>query len=241
MIAVDIHQPERDKLEGLRSLHIDEASKKAFQAKIAKVSEEEKEELSQRLMNLLLSSFYSEEEKSAELEELLLKGAAPSYYDAKLDTFPLLLCAENNYKNTLCLLIKAGANIDQVNHARKSALMVASACGNVDIALYLIICDANLNLRDVYGNNALMIAYQNSQPKIFDMLLYRGSVYNNVNVYGEKLFTMKQVSGFGNMVLPLNLPSEEEEKELLTYADIQAKLEEAKQKAKEMKDKVLIK
>ncbi len=241
MTIVDIHQPEKDKLEGLKSLGIDDASKKAFQARIAKVSDEEKMDLWQALIGRLSDSLFHDEEDQKEVETLLLKGAAPSYYDAKLDTFPLLLCAENNYKNALCLLIKAGADVDQVNGLKKSALMKASEYGNVDIALYLIICGAKLNLRDLYGNNALMIAYQNNQSKIFEMLLYCGSVYNNVNIYGQTIFNMKPTFSFENMPLPLDRGTNEEEKDLLTYTDIQAKLTEAKQKAKEMKDKVLIK
>ena len=57
----------------------------------------------------------------------------------------------------------------------KTALMWASQGGHIDIVKLLIESGANMNIKDKYGETALIIAYKHDRQKIVDLLKNYGA------------------------------------------------------------------
>jgi ankyrin repeat protein len=78
--------------------------------------------------------------------------------------------AEDDEK-ALPLFFDAGINVDSLNTAGKTALMVACERGKINLAKLLLQRKANPNLAGRDGTTALILAAQNEQPEIVKLLL----------------------------------------------------------------------
>ncbi len=91
-----------------------------------------------------------------------------------------------NNLDILSWLIDQGANINHQDRDGFSALHFAANEQQYESAKYLILKNADLELKDSYGNTPLMKAIFNSKGeyKIVKLLIDQGANLDNVNNYG---------------------------------------------------------
>ncbi|KAG0364965.1 hypothetical protein BGZ54_006997 [Gamsiella multidivaricata] len=89
---------------------------------------------------------------------LLLAGASASRGNEEAIT-PLIIASYNGFVSICRLLISIGhADVNQQDNTQKSALLLASYAGHVDVMAELLDHGASLNTLDQYGWSALMLA-----------------------------------------------------------------------------------
>lgn len=71
---------------------------------------------------------------------------------------------------------------------RNTPLIFASFYGNYEVAEVLIDNKADVNIRNINGKDALMIAISGKKKDICRLLLNSRSNLSNVDVYGETIF-----------------------------------------------------
>ena len=130
------------------------------------------------------------------LETLLItKGAHVNNSGDTLGWSPLMLTASHYQDDKsiqqLKLLIKLGANIEQADKNKRTALMIASSLGRIDALQYLIKCKAKLNTSDKFGWTALMLAIYYNQKEVVKTLLSSGA---DVNLNTKKGLSAIQVA-----------------------------------------------
>ena len=130
------------------------------------------------------------------LETLLItKGAHVNTSDENLQWSPLMLTAshyqDENSMAHLKLLIKLGANIDQRDKNRRTALMISASLGRIDALDCLIKYNARLNIYDKFGWTALMLAIYYNQKEAVKRLLSAGA---DVNLNTRKGLTALKVA-----------------------------------------------
>jgi len=118
-----------------------------------------------------------------DLETLLIsKGAHVNQSDDNLYWSPLMLTASHYQDNKsieqLKLLIKLGANIEQADKNKRTALMIASSLGRTESLKYLLKYKAKLDTSDKYGWSALMLAVYYNQKEVVKLLLSSGADVN---------------------------------------------------------------
>lgn len=118
-----------------------------------------------------------------ELETLLIsKGAHVNTSDENLQWSPLMLTASQypdvHSMQQLKLLIKLGANINQIDKNERTAMMISSSLGRIDALQYLIKFNAELNYYDKFGWTALMLAIYYNQKEVVRILLSSGADVN---------------------------------------------------------------
>jgi len=118
---------------------------------------------------------------------LIMKGAHVNHSDDNLQWSPLMLTASHYQDDKsikhLQLLIKLGANIEQTDKNRRTALMIASSLGRIEALKQLIKYKARLNTYDKFGWTALMLAVYYNQKEVVKLLLSSGA---NVNLSTKK-------------------------------------------------------
>ena len=217
MLSIDLSEIEQQKESVLASFELNQASCKQFQDQIASVSELEKEQLGKQLYDLLSKRTFDDTDGADQVRDLILAGADISYLPEQGD-FPLYICARNNYFKSFCYLLRAGAPLDQVNAMGSSPIMI-SAKGNQDIVVFLLLLGANVNLRDEYGNNAIMYARKYNRKECFELLLLHGAYINNRNFEGKTIFDIE--TGKSAFPLPIDIPPEFiKPEERVTYGDL---------------------
>jgi len=182
---------ENNRLKKLEEYKLDEKSKKKFQSKIKKVDQEESNRIGKELLELL-----SEKKPSTtSLDELLNKaikliqnGANIEYKDEKNGNFPLLICAMKGYIEIAYVLLRAGANVNQVNHYFTTALMKAARHGHIELLQLLILLDADVNAKCLDGDNALMSAKRHNQQGCADILIEEQSYLTHRNLENQTIF-----------------------------------------------------
>lgn len=97
--------------------------------------------------------------------------------------FLLAHAASNKQIETIKLLLKHGAEINNKNKSGISALMIASINGYDSIIKYLIAEGADINATDKDGNNALMLAVSKGRT---DIAKYLVSINININQQNNK-------------------------------------------------------
>lgn len=117
------------------------------------------------------------------LETLLIaKGAHVNNSDDTLRWSPLMLTAshyqDDKSMQHLKLLIKLGANIEQADKNKRTALMISSSLGRIDALQYLIKSKAKLNTYDKFGWTALMLGIYYNQKEVVKVLLSSGADVN---------------------------------------------------------------
>jgi len=131
-----------------------------------------------------------------ELQTLLLtKSANVNSSDDKLAWSPLMLTSsqyqDHNHIKHLKLLIQLGANIDQIDKNRRSALMIASSLGRIEAIELLLRNNASINISDKFGWTALMLAVYYNQKETVLLLLNGGA---DVNFSTKKELTALKVA-----------------------------------------------
>src|SRR6266550_1187079 len=84
---------------------------------------------------------------------------------------PLALAARNNNVRIVDLLLKRGANVDELGEEGETALMWAAGAGNVKVLKRLLELGADLKRRDNDGCDALEYAVNGRCREVIDFLL----------------------------------------------------------------------
>ncbi|KAG0207420.1 hypothetical protein BGX33_006835 [Mortierella sp. NVP41] len=106
---------------------------------------------------------------------LLLAGASTSLGNEEAIT-PLIIASYNGFLTICRLLISIGhANVNQQDNTQKSALLLASYAGHVDVLALLIEQGASLNILDQYGWSSLMLAAYAGKLDACKLLLSQGA------------------------------------------------------------------
>lgn len=219
----------KQKQQFLKDKGIDEESIKSFRGKVKKVSKEESNKLGKELFDLVNTKGYKDnnEENLSKVESLIKNGANLEYKNETKGDFALLRCARKNYINTFILLVKGGANLDQINNYKTTATMGSARHGNKEILEILIKLKANIQAKCLDGDTALMSAKNHDRKTCFQMLIEAGAYINNKNIAGNDVFDInsdkneqykKMVPQSSTTPIEENMTTEEDVNKLLAEA-----------------------
>lgn len=187
MNNVDILKIEIERKQVLEKYGLDEDSIKTFREKISNVAEEESQSLGQELFELISKKGYNEENELDKVIELIYKGANIEYKNEKKGDYSLLICSRKNYLKTFIVLLKAGANVNQLNNYLTTSTMAAARHGNKEILELLILMKADVNAKCLDGDNALMSAKRHDQQDCFDILIKAQSYLTHRNMENQTI------------------------------------------------------
>lgn len=235
MNNADILKIEIERKQVLEKYGLDEESIKAFRKKISKVSEEESRVLGQELFELISKKSYNEENELDKIIELIYKGANIEYKNEKKGDYSLLICSRKNYLKTFIVLLKTGANVNQLNNYLTTSTMAAARHGNKEILELLILMKADVNARCLDGDNAVMSAKRHNQIECFNILMNAHAYLNNRNLTNQTILDIDSKTDFG--ILSLSHSLRKDIPEEITFDDAKLLLDEAEQKFKRLKYK----
>lgn len=237
MNSKSILEIEQERLELLKQYKLDEKSNLEFRSRIKKTSEDEANQLGKKLYSLINKKDYDENNDTQfnEVVDLILEGADLEYKTDKKKIFPLLVCCRRGYIKTFMLLIRAGANVNQVNDYGTTCCMAAARHNHVHILNLLILLNADINARCCDGDTALFSAKRHDSKESFQALVQAGSYLGNRNILNQ---TILDVAG-SSITLDRELIAD---KNLLlssttSFQDTQNLVEEATQKMKQILQK----
>lgn len=102
--------------------------------------------------------------------ELIKAGADVNSKSAEDGTHALALAAQNGHLAVVQLLIEAGADVNEAAIEGCNPLMKAALFGHEEIAKTLLLADAKIRSRDVYGQTAADYARKAGNQKIVALL-----------------------------------------------------------------------
>ena len=238
MNSADILKIEFERKQLLEKYGLDEESIKTFRKKISNISEEESQQLGQELFELISKKGYSEEDDLDKVIELIYKGANIEYKNEKKGDYSLLVCSRKNYLKTFIVLLKAGANVNQINNYLTTPTMASARHGNKEILELLILMKADVNARCLDGDNAVMSAKRHNQIECFKMLMDAHAYLNNRNLINQTVLDIDSKSDFG--ILSLSHSLRQEVPEEITFEDAESLLYEASKKMESINGAVLL-
>ncbi|CAO3571376.1 unnamed protein product [Mortierella alpina] len=113
---------------------------------------------------------------STECVQLLLHAGASATLGNEESITPLIIASYNGFVSICRLLIAMGhADVNQQDNTLKSALLLASYAGHVDVMAELIEHGASLNTLDQYGWSSLMLAAYAGKLEACKLLLAHGA------------------------------------------------------------------
>ena len=171
----------------LKKYGLHENNINVFRNKIKSVSKEDKNILGKKLYELISDESYCEKDHLKDAINLILEGADLEYKDSKNGDYLLLICLQKNFLETFILLLRAGANINQVNNDLVTVTMACCKNGNEEILHLLILLNVDINKTDIYGNTAIMLAKANNKIECFNILLNASASLTNKNQKGQTL------------------------------------------------------
>lgn len=222
---------ENQKKKFLQTHELDSESVKKFQEKIKQVSEEESNILGKELFSLVSKKGYNDDYEKA--LKLIYDGANIEYKDEKKGDFVLLICVRKNYFKTFISLLKAGANINQVNNYLTSTTMASARHGNKEMLEILIIMGADINARCLDGDNAIMSAKRHNRVECFDLLVNASAILTNKNLANKTMMDIPSTASFDFSNFPITIQPEASFKET-SFDDTQNLIEEALKRMKEI-------
>ena len=91
----------------------------------------------------------------------------------------LIYAVDSHDLSTVKELISRGMDVDTVDQAGSTLLMMASRIGSFDIASYLVAAGAKLNRRNRFGETALMLAALKGRLEICQLLIDNDAEYDH--------------------------------------------------------------
>lgn len=226
MNDVSLIELENARKELLEKYSLDIESISTFKSKIKSISKEEADNLGKELFEIISKRDFKDDFE--QVIELIINGANLEYKDDKKGNFSLLVCARKNYLQTFIVLIKAGANINQVNDYLTTATMASARHGNKEILEILILLKADINARCLDGDNALMSAKRHNQVECFDMLVDASCYLDNRNINNESVVDLNSTAKFDLSKMPSSVFVSE--KSDVSFEDMQMLIDEARDK-----------
>ena len=190
---------ENKRAQKLEEYKLDEQSIEEFKVKIKQVDEPESDRLGKELFEEVSkkkSSFASADELVNKVIQLIHDGANVEYKDEKKGDFPLLVCARKGYVKTAYVLLRAGANVNQVNNYLTTATMAAARHGQKELLELLILLGADVNAKCFDGDNALMSAKRHGQQECFDILIRAQSHLTHRNITNQTILDVPGTTTF---------------------------------------------
>ena len=127
------------------------------------------------VQNSMSALLYALKNKDIAIVKILLEaGANPNLSQSPPGLSPLMLAAATEQEQALDLLLKFGAQVNQVNEDGSPALMAAAYRGNIQILSSLLKAGALPNLEDKDGDTALNIAIKRGHLEAVGVLLEAG-------------------------------------------------------------------
>ena len=125
---------------------------------------------------------------------------------------PLMIASLRNHPQVVEALLEAGANPEKVDAQQRTPLLLASEFGSTNVvSLLLLKAPQTLNLRDLYGNTALMRAIKH--PDVVHQLLTAGARTDLSTARGVTVHSLATTAAANPLVLPLLKASSPEERE----------------------------
>jgi len=118
---------------------------------------------------------------SDRLEFFLNKGVSPNMVAAQARTFPLASAVEANNFDSVHLLLRKGARVDQTGSLGRTALFL---CSNPQMLELLLISGSNINAKDSQNNTPLHVFAEAGNVAMVEALVRLGadiSLTNNFN------------------------------------------------------------
>lgn len=212
---------------------------KAFRRNIQKVSPEKAQELGEKLLNIISSKNYINNENIAEPTQLIFAGADFEFRNVKNGDTSLIVCSKKNLYNTFSLLVKAGANTNAQNAFLSTAVMWSARKGFNEILGDLILLQANLNLHCADGDTALLSAVRHNQLKSAQLLVKAGVILTAQNNLGEDAMLVAKANGYYEIAKLISDHLSEEQYNFndCTFDVVNDELEIARQKLKSLWNK----
>lgn len=227
---------ENAKLKKLEEYKLEERSISEFKDKIKEVDDETKKNLGKELFELISSKKKSSEvtdDFTNKVIELITNGADIEYQDDKKGDFSLLLCARKGFLEIAYLLLRAGANVDQVNNYLTTSTMAAARHGHKELLELLVLLGADVNAKCFDGDNALMSAKRHGQQECFDILIHAQSHLTHRNIANQSIFDIPGDLSFNLSEMPISIiPSSNN---VVSFEDTQNLLDEAVKKMERIK------
>ncbi len=230
---------ENAKLKKLEEYKLDERSISEFKDKIKEVDDETKNNLGKELFELISSKKKSSEvtdDFTNKVIELIVNGADIEYKDNKKGDFSLLLCARKGFLEIAYLLLRAGANIDQVNNYLTTSTMAAARHGHKELLELLVLLGADVNAKCFDGDNALMSAKRHGQQECFDVLIHAQSHLTHRNIANQSILDLSGNVTFNTNYIEDSIISETIQS--TSEEDVIALLDEAEKKFNDLNSSV---
>ncbi len=153
-----------------------------------------------------------------ELIKLLVEYGADTNKKTKFGRCPIycLFSKENNKNRIVCLryLLEHGANTNNTYEKNRIFLILTCSLNYVNETGLLLRYGADLHMKDIDGNTAIMFACSYSNSKCIDILLkYGANLYqnnndnkNSFNVTKDKTIKNKLLDIFRKDIMSINLP-----------------------------------
>jgi len=231
MNNVSLNLLESNRIEFLKKYGLDSESIQTNRGRIKEVSDDEANNLGKELFDLVSNkSFNDDYEKVC---ELICNGANIEYKDENKGNFALLICARKKYLQTFLVLLKFGANVNQVNNFLTTATMASARHGNKEMLEILIKMGANVNARCLDGENAIMSAKRHDRVECFNLLVEASAYLNNRNLLNQNILDIPSKADFSKYLKDFFTTRQVE----TSFEDTQNILDEATNKMQIIKEK----
>jgi len=184
---------ENAKLKKLEKYKLDEKSISEFKSKIKDVDDVAKNNLGEALFSLISSKEKNSkvtDDFTNEVMELIVNGANIEYKNKTKGDFSLLVCARKGFQEIAYILLRAGANVNQVNNYLTTSTMAAARHGCKELLELLILLGADVNAQCLDGDNALMSAIIHGQQECFDILVHAQTHLTHRNFANQSILDL---------------------------------------------------
>ena len=222
---------ENEREEFLKKYQLDSDSIKAFKEKIKIVPKEQADELGQQLFDLIAKKGFNDDFEKA--LDLIYNGANLEYKKEPKGDFALIVCARKNYLKTCIVLLRAGANVNQVNNYFTPPVMSSARHGNIEMLEILIMMGANVNQRCLDGDTALFSAKRHNEVACFNMLVDASAHLTNTNILNQTIMDIPSTEAYDLSNFPTSLTGAKVHN--ITVSDTKSAIEEATKELKKYK------
>ena len=117
--------------------------------------------------------------------EALLTGANVNVRDKNLGTTALEYAVRNGNREMVQVLLSAGADVNSVNNAKETVLMMLGEEASADIVWDLVNAGAKVDLKDEDGDTALMASAEEKNLPALTALVHAGAKLDVKNDLGQ--------------------------------------------------------
>lgn len=227
---------ENAKLKKLEKYKLDEKSISEFKSKIKDVDDVAKNNLGEALLSLISSKEKNSkvtDDFTNDVMELIVNGANIEYKNKTKGDFSLLVCARKGFQEIAYILLRAGANVNQVNNYLTTPTMAAARHGCKELLELLILLGADVNAQCLDGDNALMSAIIHGQQECFDILVHAQTHLTHRNLANQSILDLLG----NNVIFDPNFLERSSFSEITSASedDVKALIDEAEKKFNDLK------